>query len=340
MLKSMSTNVARLKQQAMVKIGKSEETVDIEFNEAHNRMLKEDAIFDKINKDINEYLKLQTKLTLKASELAQDIAQLYEVTDPDYGSLDQIVHANHSVDKARQESNDSVNAYFITPLNLYISQFVALKQRCVERGRRKVDMDRYIIEQNKLAKESASKPGAAEKLHATESKLERARQNYHELNTEIVKDMDAVWANKTEFFHPLLANFVKSQSHYYAKATDGLKQAMSAMNHVDETDGAKYQSAITNPSCADRTLGEARASEGAPQGAAPPHHQPAHQQPPLQQPPHAAQAPPKPLPAPGKPALVQARVLYDFQGQDESEINLKAGDVLQITVQTGEVFSF
>jgi len=143
LLAKSKTEFARLKQQALVKLGKAESSVDIPHAQEIQRFTQTYELLKKIDRDTTRMLELVKELAVIQNTLADDIYELYDSSSEMYNGALKNQDVSKQFDQARTQLETQIKSEFQEPLSKYIGQFKELKDRLREEEIRKIDMDRY-----------------------------------------------------------------------------------------------------------------------------------------------------------------------------------------------------
>ena len=212
---------------------------------------------------------------------------------------------------------------FLEPLSIYLRQFGVIKNRNQERERRKIDMDRYHHDYKK-----GTEKGDSNKASSNKKKYFNMKHAYESLNEEMLQDLMHIVQDR-EFFAALLATHIQATANFYHQTAEIIEGIWQWVMHVNREDIHIYASVITpeEDSCWNKSVDLAASVDlnepiARDSGSAPaPRSMPTKANP-------ARPPPARPKAAAKRVPTVKA--LYDFQGQDESELTFYAGDVITL----------
>jgi hypothetical protein len=266
-ISGLTTVAARTKQKALAKVGKSDETVDIGFKQEHDKFEHNFKILKKLAKDIHDWTKNLRAISDGHRDLGESITNLY-----DSGcALWALNQANQAacieIDRARQVLEEALKEDVEAPIDIYLAQYKAIDKRCSERNRRRVDMDRFHAKVRELQGHLEKDPT---KLPKAEAEYQAARVAYDELNEELMKDMMALNADRTNFFDPCFAAIIMAQANYYARLQQICGQMVSMASHIDPKSAHSHRMVITDE---ERTVANKVYNAGDYQGRTSSHYQ-------------------------------------------------------------------
>eukprot|EP01092_Planopodium_desertum_P011932 TRINITY_DN55296_c0_g1_i5.p1 TRINITY_DN55296_c0_g1~~TRINITY_DN55296_c0_g1_i5.p1 ORF type:complete len:376 (+),score=63.87 TRINITY_DN55296_c0_g1_i5:2-1129(+) len=334
-LAGIKAGFQRTKQKVLTKFGKSEKTVDIQFDQDVERFKATLKALENTQKHCKEFLKSLRSLCIAENGLAEDMSASFESHSSVYDAANKNKTIIAELDHARTQLEEKMREDFLEPFSEYLSQYGSIKSRIDERNRRLVDMDRYRHDYQK-----ASEKGDAGKAQMNKKKYVGMKKAYVAINTELLKDIPALIKDRQVFLAPLFATLLHSEINYYSAAANILNGIAPMIRHVDrgashthpkvitpdESSTYKMEINLTGPvddssSDEEDASGEAHHEAKAPAAAA----KPAATPKPAGATPKPGGAVPPPRPA-AKAATKRARALYPFTGQDSTELSFAYGD--------------
>jgi len=314
----------RSKQKIAVKMGKSEETIDITFNQETERIDETKKIIKTANKDTVKLLELMKQLCVAQAALAEDFYSIYESSAPLYNAVIKNQDIVKLIDGARVQFDDQMKADFIDPVSKYIGQFKDIKARIVVRDTRKIDMDRYAKEVKNYQEKAKS-----DKLDPAVHKLEVAKSNYTSLNNELLHDMPALFEDRIPFFDPIIATYVTGMAEFYRQAAKASSDILGMVSHVDRASVHDHPRVVTSPESS--SAAHSQGATGTTTASAP-YEKPKTE---ISSAPITMAHPAKPS-APAAATKQQAKALFEFNAQDSTELGFKVNDIITIISTNGE----
>jgi len=181
----------RTTHEVQVKMGRHEETVDIQLNQEAAKFKAHYKHLEKINDDAKKFMTLMKDLQKAQSKLTEDIHSLFEATDPMYQGSVQLQYSMQDADAARLALEEQWRDDFQGPLSEYLGQFHEMEKRLEKRGKRRVDMDRYREDVKSLTEKNKD----PQKLTIAKEKLANMQEAYKELNSELLVDIPALYSD-------------------------------------------------------------------------------------------------------------------------------------------------
>eukprot|EP01117_Protostelium_nocturnum_P003617 TRINITY_DN1487_c0_g1_i1.p1 TRINITY_DN1487_c0_g1~~TRINITY_DN1487_c0_g1_i1.p1 ORF type:complete len:377 (-),score=128.74 TRINITY_DN1487_c0_g1_i1:40-1170(-) len=344
------TKAVQTKQMVNVKLGRAEETVDNTFEEERAKFNDHYTKLKKLREDGRRVVKALTELSAAQMALFEDFLTLYPQDATAHANVTKGREASSSAEAARMVFEQNMTKDFIDPLTVYNGQFEELKKRMDVRSTRKIDMDRYKFDlKNHQAKNNP-------KAGVTEEKFQKAAHSYDLLNTELRNDMPALYEDRGSFLEPLYSVYTKSLYQYYEASQISMQMASQMVREVSPGSLSSKLRVITP----DANSWAYQGGTGNERGSGPDHpsatgsesgYSPSNNYAPSSPPPNESVLPPSHMtgtvmgvPPPAttyEPALPSnagkpGKVLFNFTGQDETELTVTEGDRILIYAMEGE----
>jgi len=343
-LAKTKTLAFRTTQKAMVKLGKAEETVDIQFSQENEKFTNHYRAIKKIKKDTAQFLQTLRDLAVLQATIADDLYQMYETKASNYNATLKNQDIAKLLDAARLAFDEQVRKDFLDPTSKYLGQFKETKGRIAERNTRKVDMDRYGRDLRILQEKATNQA----KISISQQKYDAAISNYNQLNDELLQDLPRLYEDRIPFFDPLLATYTIGMAEYYRSCAKSSSEIMNLVQQIDRQAIHNHQRVVTPAEASSAkfkatvgTVNPAKAYPGATSDENPYSHASAPLEPSAPHhpmPSHPAPANPgrqSPV-APSRIALPKAKAVYDFNPAEANELGFRVGDVIMIHKQTGD----
>ncbi|PRP87320.1 SH3 domain-containing protein [Planoprotostelium fungivorum] len=343
LLAKASTAIHRTKQAALVKIGKADATVDIEFNQEREKLLAHFKACKEFKKSTKKLMKAMENLSKAQITLAQDLTGVYDTAGDLYSAVTKNQDTANQLNESYAAFNSTFTADILDPARKYLQQFKEVEKRIATRSTRKADMDRYRHELLAFQEKAKDK-----RIAVAEEKYETAKTKYDAINDELTHDMPVLLNDRVTFFEPVFATYLYALNEYYVSGDAITGQNIHMVQHIDRASAHTHAKVITpkETSAAFQQFTPVHSSVSSPTSTHGDYAQPTSAVPPAMQggSPNSGYGAPAqgygaaaPAPAPrGAPGRIQARALYDFPGGDADELPFRVGDVLTVHNQNGE----
>jgi len=335
---AIKTSFARTKQMLLTKTGHSEETIDVEYHYEKERVFSVEERLAKLQKNTKKLNDLYKDLNEILTTIGADACDLYEPTDSLYNPSSKLKDIATGATSKLADLNENQSGTYTKPLVDYLSQHKEIKKRTEELTTRKVDMDRYKNEVGKLREKGAGS-SAKTKLGPTEEKYRLCKEGYESLHIELVQDLPLLYEDKGPFTAYLLASLVKSQARFYNGMSEEWSAIPNLVEHIDEYKGRDHKPVITSVEKSSASI-NLRADpvfrdKGSIKTKSTPEYQTTNVDRDIHQPSNPSVINVKHTPNPYAQTKT-AIALYDFAGQDSTELSFTNGDHLIIHKAEGE----
>lgn len=302
------------------------------MEQAWSRAEEHFELLDKVKKSVDSWLVALTKMSVAEIKLSADISEAF---DPRADAMFEAAEANKQttamLDGARMELDRAIRDEFQEVLAVYVRQSGTLKRRKQERDRRLVDMDRYRHDYQRHAEKGDQGKSAANKR-----KYAVMKPAYEAINAELLRDIPLFISDCGRFFAPLFAKLYSAQVDFFARASELYGELLPHFGHIDRMSVHEHSTVVTPDeksalhdvvdlaTMPDRSLLLEQRKSYRSSGKFSP------------QVSRAKPAKPPPPRAPKKSAPT-AVALYDFQGQDATELSFAVDSVITLVqAQAGQ----
>ncbi|GAM27093.1 hypothetical protein SAMD00019534_102680 [Acytostelium subglobosum LB1] len=325
---SFKTGFARAKHRVLAKVGAAETTVDTKIKAESDKLFTLFTLMKRLNKNIEKYQEQLKEISILHNEMAHDILS-FDEKDPMI-----IVYSEsmRELEQQRMVMEEYLETYCHDPLRQYLAQFREIRERLNELDLRRLDMDRYFRDYSI----KANKGKDATSLAKTEAKHQKTKEGYQTLSDELMQDMPSLFNDRQNVFNPAFASFVNRNSAFYGAVSTSYYRPLQAAASVNEYDAINHGWVITAVELSAISSNQHQ----------PPVQQMQHlnvQQPGALKPafPNNNRAPSpsntgRALPVPKPAGGPSGEALYDFTGQDSTELTFKRGDRITLHSTSGD----
>jgi len=348
--------------------GRGNKSKDSNFQDVQKKFDEQTANLKALSNDIVGFMSAADAILVSQKSMAENLLKVLPEKSAVANACNAQVETCDQMTATKKTTLEtSLNAGFSIPLNSYQGQYREIADRIRERNRRESEMYKLTELRDKYKEKNDAR------LNATETKLHTATLQYEDLNRELIEDIPKLIADSESFFQPLIYQLILNQAAYWnamaqhASTLSGrIDQSLAGMPQITQVITPKQSSAMTkkyaaaaNPWASD--MGGNKPALGAPPTnnpwGAPPgidtgntggvSPRPSTSAPnpfgggggtatPFGQAAGAMPLPARPPRAVPPPAGAQAKGLWDFHGQDHTELSFKAGEILTIVEKNGD----
>lgn len=329
----------------MARMGKAEDTKDPEYEAAIAKMNIEGK---KVKSLAASTEKLMSMLQANTVILKQIVDEFTALSPTGCGPLQSLATAMEEVEAARALAEENLRRDFCIPLYRFYRQYKVMKKRATVLDNNRIDMDRFHENLEKIT-EKSQKTGNAAGIGEAETKYRTARETYEILLNEMMVDFGRLHDALPPFLVPAVSVFMREQGQYAQVYGRIMGSLADQVGRIDMTLFDNYTDAITAE--ADSAAGPAGslpakkgkkttsqsklAAYAMPCTGAPPPERPqlnfsVGTQPSAPAADNGAARPRPPPPSRPGPRVERCRALYDFTAEDNTELPLRKGDVINI----------
>jgi len=214
---------------------------------------------------MRKYFSLIRDVQQHHAVIAEEFAKIYESYEGMWETSQKNQQCQIEIDQQRASLEGQMNDDVFMPLSEYMGQYKTLKDRCSERDKRKIDMDRFRGEVKSLTEKPPKDPS---KLPNAQAKYNCARKGYEDLNSEVCRDMGALYFDRIKFTDPILATFVTVQHTFFDTASRQMSEVSRFIQHIDRSAIHRHARVISESSAAQNdpyAVGAGGAQTGPPQ---------------------------------------------------------------------------
>lgn len=228
--KGLSAVTNRTTQKMKEKVGKAEETVDVGFNQEHAKFELYYKQLKKMSKDLSDYTKSLRAISDAHSSLGTSTGCFYDSGSALWECNQRYLLTVGDIDKARQALDETLRVDIVAPVDAYLGQYRTMENRINERSRRRLEMDRF---RGKVRKFLAHPPEKPEKLTQAEANYNMWKAAYEELNTELIRDIQRLCADRNTFFDPCFSTIIQAAARYYQEVAAITTSLVPMVQHID-----------------------------------------------------------------------------------------------------------
>jgi len=335
--KTVSKHSLRAKEKILQKVGKVDRTADEIFDDHVQNFNKQQNAANKLQKELNNYIRCVKAMQAASKTLYECMSEVYE---PDWNGHDLLTVQSQTIEMHWQDLSHKMADQVLIPLNTYQSQFPEMRKKIEKRGRKLVD---YDGQRHSFQALQNSKKREEVKIGRAKDQLEEAKRTFALFNAELNEELPALYESRLLFLITNLQTFFSAEqvfhselskvhgelesiidklakessgrtsSSHYARRSSPPTQMLSspASNSLNSPDNANH---TTNGTGNKNAAGGSGAAGGSRPGVEE-----------LYDIPIGATTDNLP---PG--VLYRVRATYKYQAEDEDELSLEVGDIVQV----------
>ncbi|XP_048874144.1 myc box-dependent-interacting protein 1 isoform X5 [Brienomyrus brachyistius] len=222
---NVQKKITRAQEKVLQKLGKADETKDVQFEEGVINFNKQLVEGSKLQKDLKAYLAAVKAMHESSKRLHECLADMYE---PDWYGKDEMDSIAEDTDLLWTDFHQKLVDHALISMDTYLAQFPDIKARIAKRDRKLVDFDsaRHHFaslqkgkkkDEVKIAKpvsllEKAA-PGWAQGIlsahhvaqtnlsrNQAEDELGRAQKVFEEINEDLQEELPSLWNSRVGFY--------------------------------------------------------------------------------------------------------------------------------------------
>uniref|UniRef100_A0A8C9VL05 Bridging integrator 1b n=1 Tax=Scleropages formosus TaxID=113540 RepID=A0A8C9VL05_SCLFO len=318
---NVQKKITRAQEKVLQKLGKADETKDVQFEEGVNNFSKQLGEGTKLQKDLRAYL-TAVKAMHEASKRLQDcLADMYE---PEWYGKEEMDSIKEDTDLLWTDFHQKLVDHALISMDTYLAQFPDIKARIDKRNRKLVD---YDSARHHFASLQKGKKKDEVKIAKAEEELGRAQKVFEEINVDLQEELPSLWNSRVGFYVNTFQSVARLQDKFHremAKLKPGPpvppppkvtpSKDLKQENIIDLFDDALVSDVnVTSPAQVRRA---ATFNDGT--------FHPTLPSPPLLPSPHQ------------KPSFPQVKAMHDYAATDQDELEIKAGEVVLVITYDSE----
>ncbi|XP_029112723.1 myc box-dependent-interacting protein 1-like isoform X2 [Scleropages formosus] len=266
---NVQKKITRAQEKVLQKLGKADETKDVQFEEGVNNFSKQLGEGTKLQKDLRAYL-TAVKAMHEASKRLQDcLADMYE---PEWYGKEEMDSIKEDTDLLWTDFHQKLVDHALISMDTYLAQFPDIKARIDKRNRKLVDYDsaRHHFaslqkgkkkDEVKIAKpvsllEKAA-PGWAQGILSAhhvaqtnlsrsqaEEELGRAQKVFEEINVDLQEELPSLWNSRVGFYVNTFQSVARLQDKFHremAKLCQSLNEVMTKLEEQNQSSDGRQE---------------------------------------------------------------------------------------------------
>uniref|UniRef100_A0A8C9WNU4 Bridging integrator 1b n=1 Tax=Scleropages formosus TaxID=113540 RepID=A0A8C9WNU4_SCLFO len=235
---NVQKKITRAQEKVLQKLGKADETKDVQFEEGVNNFSKQLGEGTKLQKDLRAYL-TAVKAMHEASKRLQDcLADMYE---PEWYGKEEMDSIKEDTDLLWTDFHQKLVDHALISMDTYLAQFPDIKARIDKRNRKLVD---YDSARHHFASLQKGKKKDEVKIAKAEEELGRAQKVFEEINVDLQEELPSLWNSRVGFYVNTFQSVARLQDKFHremAKLCQSLNEVMTKLEEQNQSRKAGKQ---------------------------------------------------------------------------------------------------
>uniref|UniRef100_A0A8C9VX01 Bridging integrator 1b n=1 Tax=Scleropages formosus TaxID=113540 RepID=A0A8C9VX01_SCLFO len=310
---NVQKKITRAQEKVLQKLGKADETKDVQFEEGVNNFSKQLGEGTKLQKDLRAYL-TAVKAMHEASKRLQDcLADMYE---PEWYGKEEMDSIKEDTDLLWTDFHQKLVDHALISMDTYLAQFPDIKARIDKRNRKLVD---YDSARHHFASLQKGKKKDEVKIAKAEEELGRAQKVFEEINVDLQEELPSLWNSRVGFYVNTFQSVARLQDKFHremAKLCQSLNEVMTKLEEQNQSSDGRQEGTNNALSSGGSSLPKplsktAETLPGTTNGSSDDSEMP-----------------------PG--FLYKVKAMHDYAATDQDELEIKAGEVVLVITYDSE----
>ncbi|KAI5613485.1 bridging integrator 1b isoform 2 [Silurus asotus] len=191
---NVQKRISRVQEKMMQKLGKSDETKDIAFEEGVVNFNKQMAEGIKLQRDLRAYLEAVKTMHECSKQLQSCLEDIYE---PDWVGKEEMDVITEETDVLWGDFHQKLVDSALISMDAYMAKFPEIKARIAKRDRKLVDFDSA---RHHFASIQKSKKKDEAKLAKAEEELGKAQKVFEEISCDLQEELPSLWNSRVGIY--------------------------------------------------------------------------------------------------------------------------------------------
>uniref|UniRef100_A0A3B3R6K1 Bridging integrator 1b n=1 Tax=Paramormyrops kingsleyae TaxID=1676925 RepID=A0A3B3R6K1_9TELE len=191
---NVQKKITRAQEKVLQKLGKADETKDVQFEEGVINFNKQLVEGSKLQKDLKAYLAAVKAMHESSKRLHECLADMYE---PDWYGKDEMDSIAEDTDLLWTDFHQKLVDHALISMDTYLAQFPDIKARIAKRDRKLVDFDSA---RHHFASLQKGKKKDEVKIAKAEDELGRAQKVFEDINEDLQEELPSLWNSRVGFY--------------------------------------------------------------------------------------------------------------------------------------------
>lgn len=251
-MKGIKGSLIRGTQKIKQKMGKTDKTVDDEYEMVHNKTLSTEKQAQNFSKHVNQLIENYHAMSTTLSFLAEDMRDLYQSSDPNCKQRQMADQLTKIAERIEQNCvlkfQTQVKSNVVEPSDEYVVQFPPLKDLHNKRENAALEYDYYKDKVQKMSEKQNKDPLA---LPKAKEKMNQTRDDYDLLNNTAKQGMTDVLDRKDSVYNPAFDQLFANIIQFYEKVA---QETSSIKSLAGEARSASSSSGVSSSSSSSMSM--------------------------------------------------------------------------------------
>ncbi|XP_063285307.1 myc box-dependent-interacting protein 1 isoform X3 [Pelobates fuscus] len=236
---NVQKKLTRAQEKVLQKLGKADETKDVQFEQFVLNFNKQLTEGSKLQKDLRTYLASVKAMHDASKKLTECLQDVYEPEWPGRDDTNKIAENN---DLLWTDYHQKLVDQALLTMDTYLGQFPDIKSRIAKRGRKLVDYDsarhHYESLQNAKKKDDA-------KIAKAEEEMVKTQKVFEEMNTDLQEELPSLWNSRVGFYVNTFQSIAGLEENFHKEMGKLHQNLNDVLVTLDEHQGKPSANAFT-----------------------------------------------------------------------------------------------
>ncbi|CAM9420233.1 unnamed protein product [Lampetra planeri] len=192
--KNAKKRITRAQEKVLQKLGKADETKDVQFEEQVQNFNKQYNEGSRLQKELRGYLTAVKAMHESSKKMNETLQDIYE---PDWHGKEDVQDISQNSDELWGDFHEKLVDNSLLTLDTYLGQFPDIKSRISKRGRKLVD---YDSARHHLESLQGTKKKEDVKVAKAEEDYLKAQKVFEEINNDLQEELPVILNSRVGFY--------------------------------------------------------------------------------------------------------------------------------------------
>ncbi|XP_061410981.1 amphiphysin-like isoform X3 [Lethenteron reissneri] len=192
--KNAKKRISRAQEKVLQKLGKADETKDVQFEEQVQNFNKQYNEGSRLQKELRGYLTAVKAMHESSKKMNETLQDIYE---PDWHGKEDVQDISQNSDELWGDFHEKLVDNSLLTLDTYLGQFPDIKSRISKRGRKLVD---YDSARHHLESLQGTKKKEDVKVAKAEEDYLKAQKVFEEINNDLQEELPVILNSRVGFY--------------------------------------------------------------------------------------------------------------------------------------------